>query len=213
MRFVTPLVVAATLAAGVVHADRVSFSSVWKNQKISLFSSNSYSFGSSLGVASDGAVSIAWTRLPRGEWDSTAASWNWAVTQSVPSTNLRRKGGDDRNLSMFFVFLPEAEAVRLESAGIRRLLGNDSVRVLQYVWGGSEGRGASFASPYQPGQGANVALRQAGTGSHSESVNFARDYSAAFGGSPGKLVGLAVSADSDDTGTSIRGTVSNMALR
>lgn len=213
MRPVTPIVLAATLIAGAAHADRVSFSNGWANQKLSLFSANSYSFGSSLGVQSNGTVSIAWTRLPRGEWDSTAASWSWSVDQSVPSTNLRNKGGDDRNLSLYFVFLPESEAERLEGVGIRRLLGNNSVRVLQYVWGGSEPRGAIFPSPYQPSQGANVALRQAGTGSFNESVNLARDYSAAFGGTPGQLVGLAVSGDSDDTDTVIRGSVSGLTLR
>lgn len=212
MRLITPLVLAASLVATTVSAGSISFSSGWKNQKLSLFSSNSYSFGGSLGVASDGAVSIAWTRAGRENWDATTAKWSWAVSQSVEATNLRNKGGDDRNLSLYFVFLPDAEAERLADANIRQLLGNKSVRVIQYVWGGAHNRGDRFASPYQPGQGANVILRGAGIGSHSESVNLAKDYANAFGGTPGKLVGIAVSSDSDDTKGSVRGTISNLSV-
>jgi hypothetical protein len=68
-------------------------------------------------------------------------------------------------------------------------------------------------SPYAPGQGANVILRQAGTGRNSESVDLARDFATAFGGFPGALVGIAVSADSDDTNSMIRASVFGLALR
>ena len=101
----------------------------------------------------------------------------------------------------------------MEGANIRQLNNNPNVRILQYAWGGNHARGAILGSPYAPGQGATVALRQAGTGQNSESVNLASDFAAAFGGSPGALVGIAVSGDSDDTATSIRATISNLAVR
>jgi len=66
-----------------------------------------------------------------------------------------------------------------------------NVRILQYVWGGNHARGSIQNSPYAPGQGANVILRSAGTGSNSENVNLARDFASAFGGAPGALVGIA----------------------
>ena len=210
LSFALPL----TLAASVVAAGPISFGGSWSEQRLQLFGSNDYSFnGGSLGIASDNAVSLAWTRTNRSDWGATAASWSWSVDQSVPATNLARKGGDDRNISIYFVFLPEADAASMEGANIRQLNGNPNVRILQYVWGGNHSRGALQNSPYAPGQGANVILRSAGTGSHSESVNLASDYSRAFGGAPGALVGIAVSADSDDTGSSIRASVSNLAVR
>lgn len=205
-----PLVLATTAAV----AGPISFGGSWNEQRLQLFSSNNYSFnGGSLGIASNDAVSLAWTRTGRGDWGARAASWNWAVDQSVPATDLRRKGGDDRNISIYFVFLPEADAVNMEGANIRQLNGNPNVRILQYAWGGNHSRGAILDSPYAPGQGATVALRQAGTGSNSESVDLARDFAAAFGGAPGALVGVAVSADSDDTNSTIRASVSNLAVR
>ena len=204
---------AAILAGSAVQAGPVSFASGWNEQRLQLFNANSYSFGSQLGIASDGAVSLAWTRLPRNEWGASGASWSWRVDQSVAATDLGRKGGDDRNISIYFVFLPEAEATRLEGANIRQLMGNGSVRILQYAWGGNHGRGQIIQSPYAPGQGVTIALRQAGTGAHSENVDLAGDFRRAFGSAPGALVGLAVSADSDDTDGMIRAAIANFSLR
>lgn len=211
----TPIrILAATclLSATTAQAGPVSFASGWAEQKLSLFSSNDYNFGQNLSMVSDGAVSIAWTRLPAAEWAAQSASWSWTVDASVPATDLARKGGDDRNLSVYFVYLPNDQAEALAGANIRQLLGNKDVRVLQYVWGGNYARGTVIPSPYQVGQSTNIALRPAGTGSHSESVNLAADYARAFGGTPGALVGMAVSGDSDDTNSVIRAAIGNMRL-
>jgi len=195
-------------------AGPVSFSDGWQEQRLSLFSSNDYVFGNNLSMVSDGSVSIAWSRVGQGDWGSTGASWNWTVEESVPATSLAQKGGDDRNLSMYFVFVPASVAPSLERASIRSLLGNDDVRVIQYAWGGNHTRGQVLPSPYGPaGQGVTIPLRQAGTGSHGENVDLAADYAKAFGGTPGALIGLAVSGDSDDTDSVIRAAIGNLNLR
>ncbi len=213
MRLSLSAALALTLALPAA-AGPVSFANGWQEQRLSLFSSNDYRFGNTLSMVSDGSVSIAWTRVGQGDWGSKAASWSWTVEQSVPATNLARKGGDDRNISLYFVFVPEALAPGLQGANIRSLLGNDDVRIMQYAWGGNHSRGQVIPSPYGPaGQGVTIALRQAGTGSHSESVDLAADYARAFGGAPGALVGLAVSGDSDDTDSTIRAAIGNLTLR
>ncbi len=211
MRLMLPAALVLSTAVS-AHAGPINFSNGWAEQRLQLFSSNDYSFGNELGIVSEGAVSLAWTRLSRDQWNARSAMWDWRVDQSVPATDLTRKGGDDRNISIYFVFLPEGDAAALEGANIRRLMGNDNVRILQYAWGGIHPRGAVLGSPYAPGQGATVALRQAGTGAHMESVDLARDYATAFGGMPGALVGLAVSSDSDDTDTVVRAAIGNMSL-
>lgn len=213
MRTLSALLLIAVLTANPALAGPVSFSSGWNEQRLNLFRSNDYRFGQQLGIVSDDAVSLAWTRLPRAEWGARAASWNWRVDQSVPPTDLARKGGDDRNISLYFVFLPEARANALDGANIRQLMGNDAVRILQYVWGGNHDRGQMLGSPYAPGQGVTVALRQAGTGAHAEQVDLTADFRRAFGAAPGALVGLAVSADSDDTDTAIRAAIGGLTLR
>ena len=207
------LPIAVAIFAAPVVAGPVSFESGWKEQRLSLFSSNDFRFGSNLSMVSDGAVSIAWTRVGVGEWDAKGASWSWKVDQSVPPTNLGQKGGDDRNISVYFVFVPEMVASDLKDAGIRSLLGNKDVRVMQYAWGGNHRRGQVIPSPYAPpGQGVTIALRQAGTGSHSERVDLAADYARAFDGEKGALIGLAVSGDSDDTNSAIRAAIGNLTL-
>ncbi len=209
------LILSAALAiatATSAYAGPVSFSSGWKEQRISLFSSNDYSFGNQLTMRSDGAVSIAWKALPQSEWGASGASWKWAVTQSVPATDLSRKGGDDRNLSLYFVFVPTDVAPSLAGAGIRSLLGRNDVRVIQYAWGGNHAKGTVIKSPYGKG-GVTIPLRAAGTGSLSESVNLDRDFTRAFGGTKGALIGLAVSGDSDDTNSVIAATLGNLNLR
>ncbi|MFQ3184076.1 MAG: hypothetical protein ACI901_001175 [Octadecabacter sp.] len=211
---ILPLAFLLFLTSSPVLSGLISFGGSWSEQKLQLFSSNDYSFnGGSLNIVSKGTVSLAWTRTVSDDWGARAASWNWAVDQSVPATDLRLKGGDDRNISIYFVFLPEADAVNMGDANIRQLNENPNVRILQYVWGGNHARGDVQQSPYAPGQGANVILRQAGTGTNTENVDFARDFAKAFGSTPGALVGIAVSADSDDTDSTIRASVSNLTLR
>lgn len=192
----------------------VAFDGSWKSQKFSLFSSNSYGLnGSALTIASDGAVSLIYRRLEEGRWGARKASWSWEVSEGVPATDLAKKGGDDRNASLYFVFLPEAEARALgANPSIRQLLGADAARVLVYVWGDGRGRGTQLSSPYLGARGKTVILRAAGTGAHRESVDLAADYRRAFGGSPGALVGLAVSADSDDTKSRIRARITGLSL-
>lgn len=215
MKRILSLALAATvLTVSAASAGAIPFNSGWKEQKFSLFSKNKYSFGAStLGVASDGSVSMAYRPVPENLWGATNAAWRWSVEQSVPATDLRKKGGDDRNLALYVVFLPAADAQASKGKGIRALLSNTNARVLVYVWGGNHARGQVLGSPYLGNRGKTVVLRGAGTGAHSENVNLATDYKRAFGGAPGAVVGLAVSADSDDTDSAIRGSIANLTLR
>ncbi len=209
-------VLALGLAVGVApqgaQAGSVAFDNSWKQQGFSIFSKNRYGFGgNSLSVTSDDAVSLTYRTLPQSFWMNYDARWSWAVDTGVPPTDLRKKGGDDRNLALYFVFLPEAEA-KSSGGNIRRLLRNDAARVLVYVWGGAHARGAILPSPYLGSRGKTVVLRGAGTGSASERVDLARDFARAFGGQATALVGVAVSGDSDDTDTSIRASISGLRL-
>jgi hypothetical protein len=206
-------ILAATVASTATAAP-VKFDKNWSTQRFSLFSSNSYGFrGDSLSIVSDGSVSLAYTRVTPASWGAKGAKWSWAVSQSVPATDLAKKGGDDRNASLYFVFMPQAEAEALgDKANVRKLLTTPSARVLVYVWGDNRGRGTLLSSPYLGDRGKTIVLRAAGTGKFAESVNLAADYKRAFGGAAGALVGLAVSADSDDTASAIRASITGLSL-
>lgn len=194
----------------------VAFGPEWRTQAFSLFSSNTYRFeGDRVAVLSDGSVSLAYRRLPQSFWPVQRADWQWQVSEGVPPTDLARKGGDDRNLALYFVFLPADQAQRLAGANVRRVLRNEAARVLVYVWGGDHARGAVLDSPYLGPRGRTIVLRGAGVGAARETVDLSTDYQQAFGDDPGAaaLVGLALSGDSDDTDSRIRAQISDLRLR
>ena len=207
------LAAACLLATGTAQAYQVKFDNSWTEQRFSMFSSNDYALnGNSLGVVSDGTVSLLWTSVPESQWGKKTAKWNWSFDQSVPATNLSLKGGDDRNMSVYFIFLPEDVAQSVKNKGVKALMGNPDVRVLMYAWGGSHKRGQVIKSPYLGERGRTVVMRNAGAGSASEMIDLAKDHQRAFGTPAQSLVGLAVSSDSDDTGAKVIGQISGLKI-
>ena len=129
-------------------AEQVSFSDGWTEQTFSLFSSNDFEIeGSTLNISSDGTVSILWKSLPSSMWETNQASWNWAVKATVPPTDLTLKGGDDRNISIYFLFLLQ-RSIPKKPLKLTDLLRNKDARVLMYVWGGNHNPGEILPSPY-----------------------------------------------------------------
>lgn len=186
----------------------------WKEQRFSLFSGNDWQQSADgVSVVSDGAVSLIWTALSPAQGNVRKASWRWSVAQSVPATDLTQKGGDDRDLSLYFVFMPEDVAAQNRNASIRKLLSVKEARVLMYVWGGEHARGSVLSSPYLGARGKTLIMRKAGTGDHRENVDLATDYTKAFGGAKTTLVGLAVSADSDDTDSTLKASLAGLRLQ
>ncbi len=185
----------------------------WKEQRFSLFSGNEWlQSQDSVLVTSDDAVSLIWTPLDSSNGDASTAVWTWSVDGSVPATKLDQKGGDDRNLALYFVFMPQEIAEANRGAGIRKLLGVKEARVLMYVWGGDYKRGQVLSSPYLGPRGRSIVQRPAGIGKYSEVVDLAADYLRAFGEQKTQLVGLAISSDSDDTNSSIRARLESLEL-
>ncbi len=200
-------------SAGSVTAERVGFDGSWKEQGfLRLFSNDYVQRGPQLDVISDGTVSLLWRPLGPSQRLARTARWAWRVQEGVPATDLTVKGGDDRNLAVYFVFVDPERADAFSGRNVRRILREESARALIYVWGGAHAQGANLPSPYSP-RLRTVVLRGAGAGSHRETVDLAADYLAAFGGEPGALIGLAVSADSDDTDSKIVASVSDLAVR
>ncbi|TRD22619.1 DUF3047 domain-containing protein [Palleronia caenipelagi] len=201
-----------TLTPVAASAGPIAFDGNWQNQKFPFQAANSYQTdGKGVTVTSQDSVSLLYRRTPDAS-SAKSARWSWSVTEGVPATDLRRKGGDDRNLALYFVFSDEATAGTLQGASLRSLLGAENVRVLVYVWGGNATRGAVLDSPYLGSRGKTVVLRSAGTGSATEQVNFDADLKKAFGERPAVLLGAAISADSDDTDSRISARIDSLRL-
>ena len=202
-----------TVSSNIASAEQVYFGDGWREQRFSLFDSNDFELGGdTLNVRSNKTVSILWTSLPSSMWGGRQARWDWAVELSVPPTDLAQKGGDDRNLSIYFVFLPEEATQKTARNGLSALLGNSDARVLMYLWGGDHSRGQVLPTPYLGARGGSLILQGAGVGAATEEVDLATDYRRVFAGEPQNLVGIAVSSDSDDTGTEVVASISNFYI-
>jgi hypothetical protein len=206
------MLAASICSCSLAEAEQVTFSDNWTEQAFSLFSSNEFVLNAdTLDISSEGTVSVLWKKLPPSMWEANQANWDWAVEVSVPATDLTVKGGDDRNLSIYFVFSPQ-EYLPRSRGKLTDLLKNKDVRVLMYVWGGDHDRGEVLPSPYLEDFGKTIILQRAGTGRASEQVNLANDFLRVFGENPEKLVGIAISADSDDTRSTISSSISNLKI-
>jgi hypothetical protein len=213
-RYLTGLLAALAISGAVqAQAETLKFDKSWAEQGFLRLWTNDYGLkGRQLQVSSDGTVSMLYRSVPKSAWGSKMASWGWSVAKSVVATDLTRKGGDDRNLAIYFVFMDAADADRLSGASIRRVLKNSSTKALVYVWGGDYPRGKILYSPYGPNKLKTVASRRAGKGAFNENVDLAVDYRRAFGANPGVLVGIGVSADSDDTDGMISATIKDLKV-
>jgi len=209
-----PFVLALSLIAQPLLAAEIMFDSGWKEQGFSLFSSNDYTLnGHSMGIVSDGSVSMIFKAVPEVDWQARGAHWQWAVSRSVVATDLTVKGVDDRNIALYFVFVDAQKAAELAGGSARRIFNESSTRTLVYVWGGAYARGTVLQSPFQPGKLMTIASRAANTGNFTESADLAADFQRAYGTAPGALIAIGVSADSDDTDGYIAAEISNLLLQ
>ena len=190
----------------------VPFDNSWREQGFLRLFTNDYSLrGYQLDVLSDGTVSLLWRAANDAMHGASSAEWVWRVREGVIPTDLTAKGNDDRNLSIYFVFVDSDRLEALKGRSARRILREDSARALIYVWGGEHKVGSMLPSPYSPRLRTKV-LRSVEPGQFRESVDLESDYRTAFGKAPGVLVGLAVSADSDDTNGRIIASIGDLVL-
>ena len=177
--------------------------------------------GGGIQVESRQSVSVLQRPLMVDLADQPILRWRWRVDRAAPASDLSVKGGDDRSLAIYvaFPFVPtEANLFeRLKRSMVETIAGKDAPgRILCYVWGGEGARGDLVPSPYYGSAGMQKILRPAGspTGEwFEEEVDIAADYRATFGDDPPNPLNIAISADSDDTGTVIAATVVDLAFQ
>lgn len=202
-----------TSAAASQEAAPIEFDGDWREQGFfRLFSNRYVQRGAQLDVLSNGTVSMLWRPVEEVQRQSRRAAWTWRVSEGVRPTDLSVRGEDDRNLAIYFVFVAPDRASRLNPDRPRRILRENSARALVYVWGGDDMRGELVPSPYSD-RLMTMVLRDAAPGQYAESVDLLEDYRRAFREEPGVLIGLAITADSDDTNGRIRASIANLRLR
>lgn len=171
-------------------------------------------------VASSSSVSRLYRPIEVDLDATPVLTWRWRVDDPVPPTDLTRKGEDDTAITLYvgFPWDPGRASFmeRLTRPLVEGYAGEDAPgRVLAYVFGGAHQRGEVVASPHLGSAGFMRVLRPAEspTGEwFEERVDLAADYREAFGEDPPDPAQIAISADTDDTGSSSRGFVARLSF-
>lgn len=165
-------------------------------------------------VRSDGAVGFLVRPVDSVEQVRSTLRWRWKVEETGPLTDLARQGGDDRPLAVHVWFPKDPDEIGFWDSLKRTaadLMGYPLPgKVLTYVWGGQQERGAKFANPYLDGDGAIIVLRPGSSEPrrwYEEDIDFRADFQMAFGYAPPAPSFVAVSADSDDLGGRTAGRI------
>jgi hypothetical protein len=166
-------------------------------------------------IMAQSAVSLIWKRIEGSGALATRASWRWRVDEGVGPTDLAKKGGDDRSIALYFVFSKEDPAV-LKTATMTSLLRSGDGKILIYVFGGRDARGAVIPNPYLPGRGVTIVQRNASAERGvwlAERADIQADAKRIYGADVGRLVAIALSSDSDDTSGSTKAELSSLVLQ
>lgn len=167
---------------------------------------------SGLHVRTESGVSVLWRGMPAVFGPAETATWRWRVDTGVPPTNLGALGGDDRALALYFVFADDPGSARELPQSLRAAMRQG--KALIYVWGGTASADSIIDSPSMLGRGKMVIRQNATTGGwQTEQVDLRADFRTAFGRAPGPLIGIGISADSDDTGTDSDARIEGLTLR
>jgi hypothetical protein len=167
-------------------------------------------------VDASNAVGFYYTEVSSANADNLMLQWRWSVDRPIPATDQSRVGIDDRAIAVHLWFDDDEQGSLF---GIfSNLMGYPRVgHLVTYVWGGLRAPDSVLANPYYE-KGVIIIVRnvvpdESGVW-YAEQRDVVDDYVRAFGRYPdlGKLRYVAISADTDDTGTESSARVADVVL-
>jgi hypothetical protein len=215
---VTVSMLAALLPHSHASAESIGFgtslsNSGWETVQFALISRAKFNgAGDAVRIRTEGNGALIWKPVPNELAGATQASWSWAATKAVPATNLAKKGGDDRVVSVYFLFGSESDVGK----SAKRLLRSETTRAVVYTFGSDVKRGSVVASPHMGKRGKFIVLRSVANADGqlmSEKADLDKDYGRLFGEKPDRLLGVAISSDSDDTGAVNEAVVQGISVQ
>lgn len=133
--------------------------------------------------------------------------WRWKVSNPVAGSDFTRKEGDDYAGRVYVLFDFPVErltiADRLKMSLARAAYGAElPTAAIAYVWGTAQPAGATGPNPYT--DRVRMVVVDSGPQRAGDWIEVRRDvaadFQAAFGEAPPRITGIAVSADTDNTG-------------
>ena len=169
-------------------------------------------------VDSDSAVSMIQRSLEIDITKKKFFSWKWKVTAPPASSNLAKKGEDDRPLAVYITFPFDYRNASMSERALRPLIelryGKEAPgRVLSYVWASTESKGKVIESPFGGAQHKMIIKRKNRSRLGvwlEEKVDIVANYKDVFGTEPESVLHILISSDTDDTRSFTTGFVKNM---
>ncbi|MFV0665708.1 DUF3047 domain-containing protein [Denitromonas sp.] len=164
------------------------------------------------------ASSLVYT-LPDAVAANVRLQWRWKISNAVPGSAMASKATDDYAARVYVFFdydksrLPFTDRVKIDLA--RNLYGTDlPTAALCYVWGTADAIGAIAPNPYTDRVRMIVLQRgDAKAGQWiSESRDLAADFQSAFGEPAPAVTGIALGADTDNTGATVEARFGDLRL-
>lgn len=163
-----------------------------------------------LRVRSDAAASTLLHVLDVDPVVAPVLRWRWHVSNPVAASDFRRKEGDDYAGRVYVLFDYPVEQLsfgdRFKMSLARGLHGAElPTAAIAYVWGTAQATGEFGPNPYT--DRVQMIVVEQGPGRAGQWVEMRRDVAAdfekVFGEPAPRIVGIAVSADTDNTGESV----------
>ncbi len=163
-----------------------------------------------LRVDSDKAASTQMHPLDVDPARTPLLEWTWKVSNPIAASDFRHKQGDDYAARVYVLFDYPVERLsfgdRMRISLARALHGAElPTAAIAYVWGTAQPLGASGPNPYTD----RVQMIVVDSGDANAGLwqtvrrDVARDFEAVFGEPAPRVVGIAVSADTDNTGETV----------
>ena len=147
-------------------------------------------------------------------------AWRWKVSAAVAGSDFTHKAGDDYAGRVYVLFDYPSERLRaVDQAKIalaRSLHGAElPTAAIAYVWGTAQPVGASGPNPYTDRVRMVVVASGGARAGQWVAVerDVAADFRAAFGEPAPRIVGVAVSADTDNTGETVTAWFGDLQFR
>ena len=159
-------------------------------------------------VVSDGGISIIFRRLDADLARTPIITWRWRIDNAPAPTDLSKRSGEDRALSLYVGFPHEpdratfGESMRYNLVRIAQGAGTPG-RILTFAWGGVRPRGSLLK---RSGTAALQILRTPEDAVDvwlDERVDIFGVFREAFGWDPPNPTHIGITSDSDDTGRAI----------
>ena len=152
--------------------------------------------------------------------DYPLLTWRWKISNVLKKGDVTRKKGDDYPARIYVTFEYDPSDLSLKDRikyKALRLFGYDDIplRALNYIWANRTPVGTIVPNPYTDWV-TMIAVQNGAEQAQTwqvESRNIYEDYKAAFGEEPGRITGIAVMTDTDNTGESAMAYYGDIFLR